>query len=159
MRRQDGFSLLELLVVVAIIAVLSAIAIPMMRNALTSAHIGAGATDAHVIYTAFKRYHVDHSGYPYASTAPAFELNSFEPLVSGGYYDGRVLSRLVNQEADGYDSPDDDYGPNQEFWLELTLDYDTSVRFLISDSDDAPLGGGAWHDGIFLFRNGVLTEL
>lgn len=159
MSKQDGYTLLELLVMVAIIATLSAIAIPMMRDALTRAHVRAGASDARVIYTAFKRYHINHSGYPYATTSPAFELDSFEPLVSGGYYDGRVLSRLSNQTVDGYDSPDDDYGPNQEFWLEMTLDYDSSIRFLVSDSDDAPLSGGTWLDGIFLFRDGVLTEL
>ncbi len=159
MNRQEGFSLLELLVVVAIIAVLAAIAIPMMRDALTRAHIGATATDARVIYTSFKRYHVDNSRYPYAVTNPAFDVNTLDPLVSGGYKKERVLTRLVGNAADGYDSPDDDYGPNQEFWLEMTLDYDPTIRFLVSDSDDAPLSGGDWHDGIFLFRDGVLTEL
>jgi len=158
MGNQKGFSLVELLVVVCIIAILTAIAIPLMRDAVVRAHISAAATDAKAIYVAFKRHHVDTSMYPYASQDPSFELDTFEPLVSMGYYDGRLLPRLRGETADGYDSPDDN-GVNQEFWLEVTLGYDNTVRFLISDSDDAPLAGGRYMDGIFLFRNGVLTPL
>ena len=156
--RQMGYSLIELLIVTAVIAVLVAIAIPLMREALVRAYISAAATDAHAIHVAFKRFHIDKSMYPNASAAPAFELDTFEPLVSLGYYDGRVLSRLQNLQADGYDSPDD-MGTNQEFWLEFSLGNDPTIRFLISDSDDAPLAGGVYSDGIFLYRNGVLTPL
>ena len=155
---QRGFTLIELLVVVAIIAIVSMIAAATMRDALVRSHIGAAATDAHAIYVAFKRFHIDNHMYPNASSAPAFELDTFDPLVSMGYYDGRLTSRLLNQQADGYDSPDDQ-GTNREFWLEFTLAYDPTVRFLVADSDDAPLGGGAYFDGIYLFREGVLTPL
>jgi prepilin-type N-terminal cleavage/methylation domain-containing protein len=155
---QRGFTLVELLVVVAIIAVLSMIAAATMRDALVRSHIGAAATDAHAIYVAFKRYHVDNNMYPNASSDPSFQLDSFEPLVSMGYYDGRLSSRLLGGQADGYDSPDDQ-GSNREFWLEFTLAYEPSVRFLVSDSDDSPMGGGEYYDGIFMFRDGVLTPL
>jgi hypothetical protein len=79
-------------------------------------------------------------------------------LVSAGYYDGRVASKLVGGQLDGYDSPDD-AGLNQEFWVEMTLVYDPSIRFLVADSNDAPLGGGDYFDGIYLFRDGVLTPI
>jgi prepilin-type N-terminal cleavage/methylation domain-containing protein len=158
MRNQKGFSLLELLIVAATIAVLVAIAIPLMRDAILRAHISAAATDAKAIYVAFKRYHMDLSEYPNSDAAPAFELDSFEPLVSMGYYDGRLGSRLLNNQLDAYDSPDDN-GQNQEFWLEFSLGYDPTVRFLISDSDDAPLSGGNYYDGFYLFKNGELTPL
>lgn len=158
MGNQKGFSLLELLVVVTIIAILAAISIPLMRDAILRAHISAAATDAKAIYVAFKRHHVDTSQYPFASNDPAFQLDSFEPLVTMGYYDGRLSSRLVNERADAYDSPDDS-GVNQEFWLEVTLAYDNTVRFLISDSDNAPLADGQYMDGIFLYRGGALTPL
>lgn len=158
MANEKGFSLIELMIVLAVIAVLTAIAIPLMKDAMIRAHISAAATDAKAIYVAFKRHYVDTSMYPYASNSPTFQLDSFEPLVSMGYYDGRLATRLVNERADGYDSPDDQ-GINQEFWLEVTLEYDPTVRFLISDSDDAPLANGSYLDGIFLFRNGNLTPL
>jgi prepilin-type N-terminal cleavage/methylation domain-containing protein len=157
-RNEDGFSLLELLMVVATIAVLTAIATPLLQRALLKAHISAAATDAKAIYVAFKRFYVDNSKYPNASSEPAFELDTFEPLVSMGFYDGRVTSRLHRQQADGYDSPDD-MGPNEEFWLEFSLRYDPTVRFLVSDSDDSPLGGGVYRDGIYLYRDGALQQL
>ena len=158
MRNQEGFSLLELLIVTATIAVLVAIAIPLMRDAVLRAHISAAATDAKALHVAFKRYHMDQSQYPNSDADPSFQVDSFEPLVSMGYYDGRVGSRLLNNQADAYDSPDDN-GQNQEFWLEISLAYDPTVRFLISDSDDAPLSGGNYYDGIFLFKDGALAPL
>jgi hypothetical protein len=41
----------------------------------------------------------------------------------------------------------------------MTLAYDPSVRFLIADSDNAPLAGGDYMDGIYLYKNGVLHAL
>jgi prepilin-type N-terminal cleavage/methylation domain-containing protein len=158
MRNQKGFSLIELLIVLATIAVLAAIAIPLMRDAILRAHISAAATDAKAIYVAFKRYHMDLSEYPNSDADPSFQVDSFEPLVSMGYYDGRLGSRLLNNQADDYDSPDDN-GNNQEFWLEFSLAYDPTVRFLVSDSDDSPLSGGTYYDGIYLFKNGALAPL
>jgi hypothetical protein len=91
----------------------------------------------------------------YPSTAG---LQTFEPLVTEGYYDGRIFSRLENDEADGYGSPDDG-GMNQEYWMEFTLKVDPSIRFLIADSDNSLLGGGDFFDGIYMFKDGALTPL
>ena len=60
--------------------------------------------------------------------------------------------------CDDYDSPDDQ-GMNQEFWLEMTLKYNPSIRFLVAESDNAPLGGGDYYDGIYMYKDGVLTPL
>ena len=156
--RSAGFSLLELLIVMAIIFIISSILIPMFQAALLRAHISAIAVDAKALHGAFKQHFIDENRYPNSFDAPAFNLATFEPLVSMGYYDGRVTPKLVGEQADGYESPDDE-GVNQEFWLEMTLNYDPSIRFLVADSDNAPLGGGDYFDGIYLFRNGVLTPI
>ena len=157
-RSGSGFTLLEILIVMAIIFILAAMAVPMMRAALLRAHVSRVATDSKIIFGAFKQYFIDQNMYPNATDDPAFDLATFEPLVSMGYYDAGVVGELVDGRADDYDSPDD-RGSNQEFWLELTLKYDPSIRFLIADSDDAPLAGGEYFDGVYLYRDGVLTPI
>ena len=153
-----GFSLLELLVVVAIIGVLMAITVPIMQSAMLRAHVGTMASSSRNVFNSFQRYYIDFNMYPNAVDAPAFELDTFDPLVSLDYYDGQILTKLENAQADGFDSPDDE-GINQEFWLEMTLAYDPTVRFLVADSDNAPLSGGDHVAGVFLYKNGVLHSL
>ena len=136
-----------------IIGVLLAIAIPEVHNAHIRSMAGAVIADAKTIYTAFKQYQVDNSAY-YGT----LNLSTLEPLRSNNQYGGTVTRLLANAQADAFDSPDDQ-GLDQEFWLEMTLALDTTVRVLVADSDDAPLSGGVWLDGVFKFENGVLIPL
>ena len=153
MRNTQGFSLIELLMVMGVIAVLTAIVVPLMQDALLRAAISSVATDAKSIHVAFKRYQMDKHVYP--APGPTFELDTFNPLTRDGYYDGRVSGMLAGNAADAYDAP----ANNQEFWLEMTLKRNPSVRFLVADSDEAPLAGGNYYDGIFVFHGGVLTPI
>ena len=114
--------------------------------------IGAATAEARTIHSAMKRYHIDFSGYPNAS---GFNVTTMEPLVSLGYYDGRLIPRVLGGSLDGYDSPSN----QEEYWLEFTLQDAPTVRFMVGDSDDAPLSGGTFHDGIVLYRDGVLVPL
>lgn len=148
--RQGGFSLIELMITLATVGVIMAIAIPMMREALVRGMIGAATAEARTIHHAFKRYHIDQSTYP---AVGGFDTTTMEPLVSLGYYDGRLVPSLEGGVLDGYDSP----ANGNEYWLEFTLRNAPTVRFLVSDSNDAPLSGGTFYDGIVMYRNGVLT--
>ncbi|MBW2565439.1 MAG: prepilin-type N-terminal cleavage/methylation domain-containing protein [Deltaproteobacteria bacterium] len=150
-------TLIELLIVIAIIGILAAIAIPVMRYYSVRAHSSVVLSECNEVYKAFTLFYMDNEGYPMASNPPAFNLTTFDPLRSQGYYEGNINSRLLNGKADSFDSPDDQ-GANQEFWLQLTLDADPNIRFLVVQSDNAPLGGGQWLDGVYVFRNGVLSS-
>lgn len=159
MRNRDaGFTIVEILVVMTILAIIMSIALPELHQARVRATVGAMAGDARSVYLAFKQYYIDYGRYPNASSDPAFNLTTFEPLRSAQYYNGNINRLLLSNLPDAYDSPDDQ-GPNQEFWLEMTLSLDPSVRMVVANSNDAPLSGGQWLDGIYLYRSGVLSRL
>ena len=154
---QRGFTVVELMITVALIAVLMTIAIPELIEARTRAEIRSTLSDLRSLHTAFKEYFIDHNEYP-PNGASGFNLINMNPLTSDGYYRGLITSRMLGGRADAYDAPDD-LGTNQELWLEMTLKRDPTVRFLVADSDDSTLGGGVHYDGVYVFRNGVLQEI
>jgi prepilin-type N-terminal cleavage/methylation domain-containing protein len=155
-RASTGFTTVELLISLAIIGVLSAIAIPELQDARIRSEMRAVTSDLRSVHTAFKMYYRDHGEYP--DSGAAFNLVNFNPLFNEGYYSGLITARMINGRADDYGAPDD-LGTNQEFWLELTLKRSTRIRFLVADSDDAPLGGGERYDGVYVFDDGVRVNL
>jgi len=150
MKGSRGFSLLELLVVVATIMVIMAIAIPAFQDALVKANTSSLSTDGRALYIAINQYYADNGTFPPTSS---FDVETFEPLSSMGYYTRPGQSRLKNLSADGY------FGDADEFWLEMTLRTNYSIRFLVANSAAAPMSGGTYQDGVFLYLDGVLTDI
>jgi type II secretion system protein G len=59
-----AFTLIELLIVVAIIAILAAIAVPNFLEAQIRAKVSRAKADMRTMATALEQYHVDNNGYP-----------------------------------------------------------------------------------------------
>ena len=69
-----AFTLIELLIVVAIIAILAAIAVPNFLEAQTRAKISRAKADMRTITTGLETYHIDHSVYP-KSNGPSWAVS------------------------------------------------------------------------------------
>ena len=72
-KKKKGFTLLELLVVLAILAILIAIAIPVYKGQKEKAAITAHNANVRVLETAVESYKQDHGEYP--ETLEALESN------------------------------------------------------------------------------------
>lgn len=80
---QKGFTLIELMIVVAIIAILAAIAIPAYQNYLIRAQVSEGAVLTDGAKTALAEYYSNHGSFP---TSPASAgLPSQPGSISGKY--------------------------------------------------------------------------
>lgn len=73
--KTHAFTLIELLIVVAIIAILAAIAVPNFLEAQTRSKVSRAKADMRSYATAIESYHVDHNEYP----VPADELG--DPIL------------------------------------------------------------------------------
>lgn len=62
--RYSAFTLTELLIVVAIIGILAAVAIPSIFSALVRAKVAQAVSDIHELTAAQELYGLDHRGYP-----------------------------------------------------------------------------------------------
>jgi len=97
-----AFTLIELLIVVAIIAILAAIAVPNFLEAQVRAKISRAKADIRTLATALESYCVDHNHYPpdrqkygiqylFELTTPVSYMTNiliedpFRPVRSGGY--------------------------------------------------------------------------
>ncbi len=97
MKHQRGFTLLEMMVVVAIIAVLAGVLIPNFTRARAQAATSACMANEKAIATALELYFTDHQTYPASGPVNAAFITTMsgymnqipiDPTVgSGKYYD------------------------------------------------------------------------
>src|SRR5437667_395921 len=80
MSNKKGFTLIELLIVVVIIGILAAIAIPKFANTKDKAYVAAMKSDLRNLATYEEQYAADNNGAYFAGTATsAAPLNGFTP--------------------------------------------------------------------------------
>jgi len=150
MNSEKGFSLIELLCVVAIIGLLATIALPMYSSYRQKANYAAVVSECRQLYNSFISYYQDNNFYPDPAT---FNLNNLDPLRSSGHYSGSIEKKLAAGKADAYGAPN-----ASEFWLQVTQKDNAINQFIVATSDEAALAPGKRLRGVYLVRNGVLKN-
>ena len=150
--------LIDLLLAVGTLVMLGLVLLDAVEAVEADAHRKMLEAEARQLYEAMDRFHQRYGSFPDAHGEGGFELDTLEPLQRRGYYRNHLTGLIRGQRLDAYDSPDD-RGLNQEFWLEMTLADDPAIRYVVARSDDAPVSGGKWLDGVHVCRDGLLEAL
>ena len=130
MRSLRAFTLIELLIVVAIIAILAGIALPNFLEAQTRAKVSRVKSDLRTIATALEAYHVDYNKYPSSTLIPLFAR--LMPLTTPTAY-------LSSLPIDVFDTADSGHGPfrSRGNYAYGALPIDKEARYaLTSDGPD-----------------------
>ncbi|MFP4381666.1 MAG: prepilin-type N-terminal cleavage/methylation domain-containing protein [Candidatus Sumerlaeia bacterium] len=94
--KRRAFTLIELLIVVAIIAILAAIAVPNFLEAQTRAKISRIKADMRSLTTALEAYSLDHNSY----VPPASDLTGHNSQGHGGFFE--MLSTPIAYITDAF---------------------------------------------------------
>jgi prepilin-type N-terminal cleavage/methylation domain-containing protein len=102
-----GFTLVEMLVVITIIAILASITVPFVSRAMTKSKVATARTDMINLKGAIQSYHNDYSRFPMARGADpnpkggdlTFSLPIGEKQADGSPYDAYIQSKPLIQKA------------------------------------------------------------
>jgi len=127
-RRRGGFTLVELLMVMAIVGILAGLAVPNLQNMITRARAAELAGDLEVVRIAALNYHAEYLTWP-AETS-----------------DGEVPSELTEFLPDNFDFAAEGYSLDYENWSlpgGLPGDPNTTTLIGVSVTTDEALLGNA----------------
>ncbi len=177
-RKQQGFTLMEMIGVVAVIAILASMATPMIFDAIRNARIASFVEDVTVIRTAVARYYQDTGNFPVhipTSTSDRQHLllrNSTTAPVGG--WDGPYIEKEVDNpfQDGGYRSVQASTSPDYQFDLDGDGNMDTTnavfirmdnvtdleaqrISNILDGDGDVTTGNGAWNRAGRVKRHGT----
>jgi len=97
MTKSKAFTLIELLIVVAIIAILAAIAVPNFLEAQTRAKVSRTKADMRTVATALESYRVDSNRYPFPDDIQGGLLLTADPTRT--FFETKITQRLTTPIA------------------------------------------------------------
>jgi type IV pilus assembly protein PilA len=100
LQRKEGFTLIELMIVIAIIGILAAIAIPQFSAYRQRSYNSSAQSDIRNIATAQEAYYVDNSRY--SNTADGTALTPTYGYMPSGGVTVNITGTLTSYEITGY---------------------------------------------------------
>ena len=131
--RSTGFTLIELIVVMAIIGILATIAVPAMRQAPIRARESALKEDLYQLRSVIDQFHADRDRYP----------ASLEELVEMGYLRAIPNDPITRQPDWGTELPEI---TGEETELESESGAGSGIIDVYSNSDETALDGTLYKD-------------
>jgi prepilin-type N-terminal cleavage/methylation domain-containing protein len=153
--KQSGYTVIELMIVVVIIGLASAIAIPVYEDAMENTHRAALREDGHQLYQALMRYQFDNDKFPSESE---FDTQTLAPLYTEGYFNAAATftSKLRDEQLVLYLAPDVD-GTDTQFIAVARAAIDPSIIVAVVYTNIIDEADG-WLDGVYLITPDDLQD-